>query len=70
MIWVLCQFHSAIRTQAKAILAAYGLEWKAENYRVSDDRFKINLLVRNREVIFFCSRIKEKLLKIHLNRQF
>jgi hypothetical protein len=70
VIWVLCKLQSTIRAQAKAIFAAYGLEWKAENNRVSDDRFQVDLLVRNREVIFFCSRIGEKFLKIYLDRRF
>ena len=53
VFWVLGPLHSALNAQTKAVWVADWLKREAENNRVSDYLFKIDLLVKNDKVIRF-----------------
>jgi hypothetical protein len=47
VIWILGQPETALHTQTKTVLVAYGLERKTQNHRICYDLRQVNVLAIN-----------------------
>lgn len=61
---------TGLGVESGAIRLAHRLKRQCENYRISDQRFKIHVVVVNLEVRRFRIRIREKFLNLDFDRQF